>query len=235
MMEHPRRFLLAVLLFAAPLLSGAAKETVFRTGRPAQLPVIIEFRAAPLLQSRDVQLASSSLDALTDQLAKDLSRIEGGVSAQATDTATFRHTYRMAFAGASTTVRRESLAAIRALPYVRAVHEDHKVEVSLAESVPHIGVPQVWQQYGTRGKGITVAVIDTGINYKHWALGGGFGPGFKVAGGYDFYNEDADPIDDNGHGTHVAGIVAANHKNLTGVAPEATLLAYKVLSNSGGG
>lgn len=227
--------------YAQNAKSDAPRETVFHAGRPKQLGVIIEFRQAPLLESRrttDLRLASASLDALTTQLANDLARIEGGAPgriAASSNTGAIRHTYRMAFAGASATVSRASLAAIRALPYVRAVHEDGKVQASLARSVPHIGVPEVWQQYGRRGKGIVVAIVDTGIDYTHWALGEGFGPGFKVAGGWDVINGDADPMDDHGHGTHVAGIVAANHKYLTGVAPEATLLAYKVLDEHGSG
>ena len=229
-----------VLLFCSAV--KADEPTIFRFDDPAPVNIIIELNAPPLLESRksqDVQLASSNLDALTERLAKDLTRIEGNargrVAAQASEAGTFRHTYRMAFAGASATVSRESLPAIRALSYVRAVHQDRKVEAHLARSLPHIGVPKVWEDYGTRGKGVVVAILDTGIDYRHWALGEGFGPGFKVVGGYDTLNNDADPMDDYGHGTHVAGIVAANHKYLQGVAPEATLLAYKVLDGEGGG
>lgn len=58
--------------------------------------------------------------------------------------------------------------------------------------------------------------------------------GCKVAGGYDFINEDNDPMDDHGHGTHVASIAAGNGR-LKGVAPDATLYAYKVLDSSGSG
>jgi len=78
-------------------------------------------------------------------------------------------------------------------------------------------------------------VIDTGIDYTHPALGGGLGPGFKVISGWDFVNDDPDPMDDSFHGTHVAGIIAANGAGLTGVAPEASLLAFKVLDQSGQG
>lgn len=59
-------------------------------------------------------------------------------------------------------------------------------------------------------------------------------PSAKVIGGYDCYNNDNDPMDDHYHGTHVAGIVAANG-GLKGVAYEASLMAYKVLSGSGSG
>jgi len=80
-----------------------------------------------------------------------------------------------------------------------------------------------------------VGELDTGIDYADSALGGGFGAGHKVIGGYDFVNNDADPMDDNGHGTHVAGIIAANGAGLRGVAPHAKLMAFKVLDHNGWG
>ncbi len=57
----------------------------------------------------------------------------------------------------------------------------------------------------------------------------------KVIGGYDIYNNDADPIDDNYHGTHVAGIIASDDSTYSGVAPGASLLALKALDSSGNG
>ena len=86
------------------------------------------------------------------------------------------------------------------------------------------------------GAGITVAILDTGIDYTLPDLGEGLGAGHKVVGGYDFVNDDADPMDDHYHGTHVAGIVAGTGaQSVTGVAPEATLAAYKVLDETGSG
>ncbi|CAM1503807.1 Fc.00g013980.m01.CDS01 [Cosmosporella sp. VM-42] len=99
---------------------------------------------------------------------------------------------------------------------------------------------------GIRGKGATVAIVDTGIDYTHKALGGCFGHGCKIAGGYDLvgadwdqYTEkefpkkpDDDPMDFEGHGTHVAGIIAADNDWLTGVAPDARLLIYKIFSDT---
>jgi hypothetical protein len=92
----------------------------------------------------------------------------------------------------------------------------------------------VWAQSSTRGAGVTVAIIDTGIDYNHPILGGGFGSGFKVAGGWDFFDDDADPMDESAHGTLVAGIVAGEGNGLVGVAPDATLLAYRALGPQGG-
>jgi subtilisin len=81
------------------------------------------------------------------------------------------------------------------------------------------------------GSGVRVAVIDTGIDYAHADLS------MSYAGGYDFVNEDDDPMDDNGHGTHVAGIVAAayNGFGVVGVAPDVELYALKVLDSTGSG
>jgi hypothetical protein len=83
------------------------------------------------------------------------------------------------------------------------------------------------------GAGVTVAVIDTGIDYSLPQLGGGFGAGWKVVGGYDFYAGDADPMDEDGHGTQVASIVAAapytvNGITYQGIAPDANLVALRV-------
>ncbi|KAL0936376.1 Minor extracellular protease vpr 2 [Colletotrichum truncatum] len=99
------------------------------------------------------------------------------------------------------------------------------------------GVDKVHQS-GVFGKGVKVAVIDSGVDYNHPALGGGFGPGFKVSGGYDLVGQeydgsndkipDEDPLDALGHGTHVAGIIAGKSDFYAGVAPEAEILAFKV-------
>ncbi|KAI9048878.1 hypothetical protein LZ554_006732 [Drepanopeziza brunnea f. sp. 'monogermtubi'] len=100
---------------------------------------------------------------------------------------------------------------------------------------------------GIKGKGVKIAVMDTGIDYRHPALGGGFGPGFKVSFGKSFVTDDSDEESNDplatcvsgGHGTHVAGIIgmqdpANSTFGLVGVAPEAELGAYRVFGCSGG-
>ncbi|MGE3986228.1 MAG: S8 family serine peptidase, partial [Dehalococcoidia bacterium] len=81
------------------------------------------------------------------------------------------------------------------------------------------------------GAGVKVAIIDTGIDTDHPDLAANY------AGGYDFVNNDAVPEDDNGHGTHVAGTIAAvdNGNGLVGVAPKATIYSLKVLAANGSG
>ena len=79
--------------------------------------------------------------------------------------------------------------------------------------------------------------LSIGIDYTHAAFGVctgvNRGGACRVVGGYDFVNHDADPMDDNLHGTHVAGIIGANDINIKGVAPGVTLYAYKVCNALG--
>ncbi|KAF3763590.1 subtilisin-like protein [Cryphonectria parasitica EP155] len=98
---------------------------------------------------------------------------------------------------------------------------------------------------GIFGEGAVIAVVDTGTQYTHPALGGCFGAGCKVAGGYDLVGDgcwpdlgcdlepDDDPMDQIGHGTHVSGIAVGQAPNgiFVGVAPSATLLSYKVFTD----
>jgi subtilisin family serine protease len=97
-----------------------------------------------------------------------------------------------------------------------------------------IGQDDAANSYGSlTGAGQTVAVIDTGIDYTHPALGGGFGDGFKVVDGYDFVDDDDDPMDTYGHGTGVAGVIAAeefvhNGRTYRGIAPDARLVALRI-------
>ncbi len=91
----------------------------------------------------------------------------------------------------------------------------------------------VRQAYHVDGSGSTVAVIDTGVNYNHEALGGGFGPGHKVVAGYDFANGSPDPISTSTmHGTAVAGIIASSDPSHPGIAPGADIAALKVLGDN---
>ncbi len=120
-----------------------------------------------------------------------------------------------------------------------------RVQAELSESVPFIGADQVWQLNDHNGHLLTgrdtrVGIIDTGIDYTHADLGACTTGQFlsqscaKVVGGYDFVNDDADPMDDHFHGTHVAATVAGNGY-YKGVAPDAKLIAYKVLGATGSG
>jgi subtilisin family serine protease len=152
--------------------------------------------------------------------------------------------FDMLINGAAVEATGEQIEEIAKQPGVAAVHPDYMMQINLADSVPLIGAPDVWAMNDAdgnpvTGSGIRVAVIDTGVDYTHTAFGScsalNSGAGCRVVGGYDFVNKDADPKDDNNHGTHVAGIIAGRDATITGVAPEASLYAYKVLNSSGSG
>jgi len=120
------------------------------------------------------------------------------------------------------------------------IYPDLPVHAFVSDNIYQIGADQLWSRTDAGGQlvtgsGVVVAVIDTGVDYTHPDLGGGIGPAFKVLGGYDFWNGDSDPMDDNGHGSHVAGIIAANGISFQGVAPDSRLLAYKALGADGYG
>jgi thermitase len=92
-----------------------------------------------------------------------------------------------------------------------------------------IDAPQAWAV--SRGAGMTVAVADTGLDPGHPDLAG------RVVPGYDFVDDDGDPLDGHGHGTHVAGTIAAgeNGAGVIGVAPQALVMPLRVLDGNGGG
>ena len=105
-------------------------------------------------------------------------------------------------------------------------------------NLKQINMPKAWET--THGKGVVVAVLDTGIAYEDYD---DFRQvpdlkGVKFTEGYDFVNLDRHANDDHGHGTHVAGTIAQatnNGEGVAGVAFEATLMPVKVLDHFGGG
>ena len=133
-------------------------------------------------------------------------------------------------------------ATITTLEPVAAAESTGEYEYDNAWGVVHIGAKPV-HDAGIWGQGVRVAVVDTGIDYVHDqppaleppVVDPEFNASYR--GGYDFVNDDADPMDDNGHGTHVAGTLAAerNWYLVVGVAPRVDLYALKILAADGSG
>lgn len=116
---------------------------------------------------------------------------------------------------------------------VKAIVENiecHLVAQTLPWNIPMVSAPSAWSG-GHTGLGIKVAVLDTGIYLTHPDLSA------NIKGGYNVINPKKSANDDNGHGTHVAGIIAAldNTIGVVGVAPKASLYAVKVLNAAGSG
>ncbi|KAF5026687.1 hypothetical protein F66182_1236 [Fusarium sp. NRRL 66182] len=131
-------------------------------------------------------------------------------------------------------------------PGMTAVQKRDVDERNLDTFSPHV-MTQIdkLKTEGVTGKGLKVALVDSGIDYRHPALGGCFGPGCLVSFGADLVGDDYDglnaakpdddPMDCVGHGTHIAGIVAAqeNPMGFTGSAPGVTLGAYRTFGCKG--
>ncbi|MCH7903847.1 MAG: S8 family serine peptidase [Armatimonadetes bacterium] len=147
---------------------------------------------------------------------------------------TIKYTYRLVRAIAAT-IPSAAIDGLERNPNVIAVDLDGIVYAIDAELDNTWGVKRTGAGFvhdgGNKGLGVKVAIIDSGIDYTHPDLDGNF------MGGYDFVNNDNDPMDDYKHGTHVAGTVAAEDDGVgvVGMAPLASLYGVKVLNSSGSG
>ena len=211
-------------------------EVVLPAGAEPSRGFIVEFVAPPIAANAASKTAIDYQATFT-RFRNDFANILNAKrSAKTAMEPEIRREFSVVFNGVAIDAPREAVAQLRMLPYVKRVVADMPMH-AFADSLnlTLINAPKVWSSLGSRGAGVTVAIIDTGIDYTHPALGSGFGPGFKVKGGWDFVNNDGDPMDDNGHGTHVSGIVAGQSDTITGVAPDVSLVAYKVLGANGSG
>ena len=127
------------------------------------------------------------------------------------------------------------------VPGVEMIYLDHEVHALLDTSVPVIRGDQARSTFGVSGADVTIAVIDTGIDASHESLDDlDDDPATdddKVIAFEDFVNSRTDPYDDNGHGTHCAGIAAGTggDSDYVGVAPMSRLVGVKVLDQDGFG
>lgn len=105
-------------------------------------------------------------------------------------------------------------------------------------NITQVNADQVWEM-GYTGAGVVVAVVDSGVNYNHLDLADHLWDGGEAFPhhGYDVVNDDNDPMDDKGHGTHCAGTVCGDGTagSLTGIAPDATLMCVKSIRGDGFG
>ena len=127
----------------------------------------------------------------------------------------------------------DGIDVIRSIDNDMEVFLDESLKVNLEESSELIGATETHNLLTDSGepitgRGVVVAILDTGVDYTHPDLGGSIGQDQKVIGGFDFVDNDADPLDTDGHGTAVAGVIAANGQ-IRGIAPDASILAYRVV------
>lgn len=166
-----------------------------------------------------------------------------------------RH-FRKLWNGLTVQAGAREVSKVRAFAGVRAVYPVLTVDLDQNEADPGnvvdlitalsmTGADIAQSELGLTGRGVKVAVIDSGIDYDHPDLGGCFGPGCRVEKGFDLVGDkfnannaksiiQPDPLPDDcaGHGTHVAGIIGANGR-IKGVAPGVTFHAYRVFGCEG--
>lgn len=175
-----------------------------------------------------------------------LKKKDKGISAQNNEDYDFELRNRYAtvngFAGK---LKKSAYDKLKNNPNVLQIYKPKNISAFLSDSAGIINAARTWSLIyngiNITGKGETICVIDTGVDYTHPALGNCSNTSFlsstcpKVISGYDFVNNDNDPIDDNGHGTHVAGIVASTNETIRGIALDSSIVAIKVLNSNSGG
>lgn len=209
-----------------------------------KVTVIVEFETISMLEAKHSGRGQSvgNIKAEQNRILQELRKN--------TDVKLNREYYHV-LSGMSVDLSASSILRLSAIPGVKAVYPnvDYTVtgEIVIPEhftpnmfnSGPYIGAERVWNELGYTGQGITVAVIDTGCDYTHPDLVHAFGD-YK---GWDFVDNDPypqetppgpEPGTETAHGTHVSGTIAANGL-IKGIAPDCTLLAYRVLGPGGRG
>lgn len=261
-----------------------------------EVTVMVQLDADPVavVESKDPdkKLSASQKAAVRSELTATQNALGDDIAASG---GTVLTQVQSAYNGIGVRIARNEAAALGSLPGVKAVRAVGLVELHNETSVPYIGAPQVWEDFGFTGDGVSIAVIDTGIDYTHANYGGPgteeayeladandttigdagdaglFGPDApKVKGGYDFVGDDydassddpaiatpqpdPDPLDCQGHGSHVSGSAAglgvtaegetyggaydaSTHETDfeigPGVAPQADLYALRVFGCAG--
>lgn len=207
--------------FTGKLMTPPDVITIFDIKEDSrEVRVIIEFKETP--QTSSLQGRQKILDDFTKQNQATIK---------------INRQYKIVDATA-VTITPETLTALKKDSRVKKIHPDYERYATqeppnsvLQESGTQTNAPA-----GLSGEGVVISIIDTGVDYTHPDLGGCLGPECKVIGGYDFVNDDFDPMDDHYHGTHVAAIaVGYGNDGYRGTAPRAKIMAYKVLNENGYG
>jgi minor extracellular serine protease Vpr len=276
MLKTSLRLVLALLCIAgltvAPALAGdGAPGSVGGSRNETATSWFVELASPPAVKGTSKAKLQAEHDAFNASAAAE------GVKV------TEHYSYDSLWNGISVSVAPSQVAALGSIPGVKAVYPVHTVslpdfrsegsggaDIELKNAVGLTGADIAQNELGLDGSGVTIAIMDSGLDYTLPEFGGCFGPSCKVRGGFDLVGDDynvtagagfqpvphpdADPApcdpnvadqaevfgkgtSDAGHGTHVAGIAAADGRGhagqVVGVAPGARLLAYRVFGCNG--
>jgi len=184
------------------------------------------------------RLSQDQISTATSQIGDSLNSLEQKIMNMDLDVKVINRTTKLTSA-LVIEGHKDSIKHIEALDEVAQVFPVYDYRLYVAESADYIKATKVISEQKGSGKGIKVAILDTGVDYTHAALGGSgkiedyeaaaadpadtpAWPQGKVAGGYDFVNNDPDPLDiTENHGTHVS-------HSVTGIAPDVELYVYSV-------
>ncbi|MDI6868549.1 MAG: S8 family serine peptidase [Coprothermobacterota bacterium] len=207
----------------------------FKADENGKLTIIIDCPSKPLAAQLNEKGASiQAADAIKVQLEAEHNQALNQLG-QAGINFEVKHTYAIAYNGLAIRIAKNDLDKVQKIFGVDQVHPTKTYYLDMAYSTVLTGATTVWTNLGYKGEGMVVGVVDTGVDYNHPDLGGGFGN--KVIRMIDVADQDNDAMDENGHGTHVAGIMAAKAAEpggVTGMAPEAKIIAAKIVKGGEG-
>ena len=207
----------------------------FKADENGKLTIIIDCPSKPLAaQLNEKGVAIQAADAIKAQLEAEhnqaLNRLgQSGINFEV------KHTYAIAYNGLAIRIDKNDLDKVQKMFGLDQVHPSKTYYLDMEYSTVLTGATTVWANLGYKGEGMVVGVVDTGVDYNHPDLGGGFGN--KVIRMIDVADHDNDAMDENGHGTHVSGIMAAKAAEpggVTGMAPEAKIIAAKIVKGGEG-
>jgi subtilisin family serine protease len=216
---------------AAPRLVDPAVERALAENGTADIIIILKEDAASLFETETSQADAlaqrkASVAAVRTAFAAEM----GGGFGTASNAFEVTREYDTLNAIAAT-ITSVGLEILKTRQSVEQIVLDRRLTVDLTVSVPLIDADDVWNLTvngsNLTGKGEVICIIDTGIDATHVAFTN------KILPGQDYVNEDSNPADDAGHGTHVSGIAAGNSSPVLGVAKDAKILPVKVCDSGG--
>ncbi|MBI5867449.1 MAG: S8 family serine peptidase, partial [candidate division Zixibacteria bacterium] len=221
--------LLALSAAGAMVLFGCSQQSPLQSGDTVSTPGVASPSNDGVVIPGEyiVVLKPGESRGLGKRVAADALKVAAAVGAKPQNVYA---TVLNGFSGKLTPDQYQALLNNPSVDYIEPNRTIHMMAQTVPWGISKVNAPLAHAR-GVRGATVKVGVIDTGIDYNHGDLAANY------AGGIDYVNGDSNPMDDNGHGTHVSGTIAAidNTVGVLGVAPSCRLYGVKVLNSAGSG
>ncbi|MDH3352976.1 MAG: S8 family serine peptidase, partial [Nanoarchaeota archaeon] len=214
--------ILVLILSFSTIIAGEQSGDTFE--------IIVKMKKEAVSPSMKIMSLSSNSEKLLEDAIRD---VDGKVKNKFTS-----------FNGFSANVNLEEYNRLKNNPNVESIETNYRIAPHLVNATSIMSATNSWNlkslSINLTGTHQTVCILDTGVNYSHPDFGGCNTSDFtsgncaKIIGGYDITDNDNDVMDYVGHGTHVAGIVAANG-GLKGISPDANIVMVKIFNDTGAG